>query len=45
MFVTLIRFTGWMWWCASVIPAFAGEADEDHEFEASLGYIVSLRLV
>jgi hypothetical protein len=31
---------GWAWWCVSVIPALWRWRQEDHKFEASLGYIV-----
>jgi hypothetical protein len=30
----------WAWWCTSVIPALGRLRQGDHEFEASLGYIV-----
>jgi hypothetical protein len=34
----------WAWWLISVIPALWRCGQEDHEFEANLGYIVRLCL-
>lgn len=31
---------GWVWCCAPVISALGKLGQEEHEFEASLGYIV-----
>jgi hypothetical protein len=30
----------WAWWCIHVIPELGRSRKEDHEFEASLGFIV-----
>jgi hypothetical protein len=39
-----VRHKNWPWWCIPVIPAFRRLKQEDHEFETSVGYIVSFRL-
>jgi hypothetical protein len=35
-----IAFSSWAWWHTSVIPALQRLMQEDHKFQASLGYIV-----
>jgi hypothetical protein len=35
---------GWVWWCIPVIPVLGRLKEEEHEFEAGLGYIVRIYL-
>jgi hypothetical protein len=33
---------GWAWWLISIIPALMRLRQKDHQFQASLGYMVRL---
>lgn len=34
--------TDWVWWCRSAVPTFKRLRQEDHDFMANAGYVVSL---
>jgi hypothetical protein len=38
-----INIWRWVWWCSPIILAFQRLSQEDCEFDARLGYVVSSR--
>jgi hypothetical protein len=40
--MSILGNTSQVWWHIAVISAFKGQEEDNCEFEASLGYIVSL---